>query len=299
MSITYTRELLNEMINQKLSTTIQDDDFYYLYKYLSFDQEMYVLDTFNKTQLKYTRPEDFNDPYDCSFITEVDLSDFNKRNAEIVLDVKMPAKFWLYNKDKIKADLRNRFNNDFTSDYQSKISVTCFTDDPLNILMWSHYAKNHTGFIIEFKINKNFKPLSSTKDFSLPFPVTYTDKYPNITLNWKVLDEDLNDLDYQTDLLSKMVLTKSECWSYENEFRSIVFNCSSDESIILRPFDPNIVSSVIVGSKIKELHLAELKNSINKFNSSHKTNVQIYHTEMLDNQYKLQVKKHPLLSDKI
>lgn len=298
MTNMYTRELLQNIINQKLSTTIQDDDFYYLYKYLSFDQEMYVLDTFNKTQLKYTKPEDFNDPYDCSFITEVDLSDFNKRNAEITLDLKIPAKRWLNDKAKIKTAIKNAFSNNFTNDYKNKIAVTCFTDDPLNILMWSHYAKNHTGFIIEFKIQKNYKPLNSTKDFNVPFPVTYTDKYPQILLNWKVDDESLNNLDYQTDLLAKMVLIKSECWSYENEFRSIVFDSKSDENIILRQFDPNVVSSVIVGSRIKENHFNELKKSINNFNSTHKTNVQIYHSQMMDDQYKLQVKSHPLINKK-
>ena len=36
------------------------------------------------------------------------------------------------------------------------MGVTCFTEDCTNLLMWSHYAENHTGFCLEFDASNEF-----------------------------------------------------------------------------------------------------------------------------------------------
>ena len=37
-------------------------------------------------------------------------------------------------------------------DLKKGLAVVCFTEDVKSILMWSHYANNHRGFCIEYKL---------------------------------------------------------------------------------------------------------------------------------------------------
>ena len=37
-------------------------------------------------------------------------------------------------------------------DLRKGLAVVCFTEDVKSILMWSHYANNHRGFCIEYKL---------------------------------------------------------------------------------------------------------------------------------------------------
>ena len=298
MNNVYTNDSLKKIAKERISKTIQDDDFYYLYKYLSFDQEMLILNIFNKTQLKYTKPLNFNDPYDCTFITTIDLSNFTKKNAELCFELKIPSKNWFKDKTKFESLIKNKYKADFNNSYRNRIAVTCFTDNPLNILMWSHYSNNHSGFVIEFKIPKDNSTLINQQDFKVPQPVIYVDKYPEIKLSWNQEDINLDNIDNQADLLAKMVLTKAQCWSYEAEFRAIVFNTPEDETIILDSFDPRFISSVITGTKISQSNLDILKSTLDKYNISHETKVKIYHAKMMDNKYKLQVSQHPILGKK-
>ena len=59
-----------------------DDHYYYIYKHLSFDPDLYVLNLFRKLQLKFTPPDNFNDPYDC--MAEIKFDDVPKVHYELL-----------------------------------------------------------------------------------------------------------------------------------------------------------------------------------------------------------------------
>ena len=60
---------------------------------------------------------------------------------------------------------------------QSEHTGVCsFAGDPLNILMWSHYASNHRGVCLQFDVAKD--PIN----LLLALPVEYSDEYP--VVNW-------------------------------------------------------------------------------------------------------------------
>ncbi len=50
--------------------------------------------------------------------------------------------------------------------FKSGLFITCFSETNKSILMWSHYASNHTGFCIEYDFSK-----LSIKDRRKRFPV--------------------------------------------------------------------------------------------------------------------------------
>ena len=125
-----------------------DKDFYYIYKHLSFDQYFKVLEIFTECHLKFTPPARFNDPYDCIAVTEIEG---NK-----------------------PTDLLQKA-------FTEKLAVTCFNNNPLSILMWSHYAQSHQGFVIEFRIPQPFI-YGPAPDVLTLLKVIYTDKFPKTVL---------------------------------------------------------------------------------------------------------------------
>lgn len=79
-------------------------------------------------------------------------------------------------------------------------------------LMWSHYADNHKGFVIEYDsaiLNKT-APL---------FKVLYEDDMPVFDLEYtKIRDKPYLE---QSSIIQKAFATKSKCWEYEDEYRYI------------------------------------------------------------------------------
>ena len=58
--------------------------------------------------------------------------------------------------------------------------TTCLSETPSSILMWSHYAMNHTGFCVEYDFNN----LSAENHYILEHleKVNYTDQLPSLPL---------------------------------------------------------------------------------------------------------------------
>ena len=130
----------------------------------------------------------------------------------------------------------------------SRFRVSCFTQSPYSMLMWSHYANNHKGFCIEYEI----PPYSVEKEslFCNLFPVIYTDQRIDLSkfhLNWdrtgRPSTEDLNDY-YKYGLLCK-----SLDWRYQQEWRLISCDnlLSTDDNYNCRFFD---IKKVYLGNKM-------------------------------------------------
>ena len=83
--------------------------------------------------------------------------------------------------------------------------VISLTEDPESILMWSHYADQHKGFCLGFQFSGAWLSERGV------YPVDYSRQYPE--LNFAKI--------WYVDGLSKILLTKSEDWKYEKEWRII------------------------------------------------------------------------------
>jgi len=118
----------------------------------------------------------------------------------------------------------------------AKRRIYCLTPDPLSILMWSHYSANHSGICLEFHTSNSL--------FTKAQAVIYEPEYPTI------LPEQL----FTRDTVDKVILTKANCWCYEEEFRLIASPfLSDDEPLKLRngylTIPDHCLMSVIVGCK--------------------------------------------------
>lgn len=146
----------------------------------------------------------------------------------------------------------------------SLVGVSCFTETPYNMLMWSHYADKHSGICVEYDFSKLF----SSAPNSLLLPVKYSKKRPLLHIE-KIME--INDGNIQTnndkmhlllpDILKSLSI-KSSIWEYEREWRHIVFTKDAPERKVHLP----IVSKIIMGINISE----ENKIKIEEIATKHK-----------------------------
>lgn len=268
------QETSREEYQQQFFDIRCDDEFYYLYKHLGFDAELKVLNLFKKCQIKFTPPDNFNDPYDC--MASIEFGDLAKDGHSIL-------------------------QKHFSDAIKAKLSVTCFNNNPLNILMWSHYAQSHRGFLVEFRIpHPTIEYVHEA--FSIQ-AIKYKNDFPRISVSvndpFKIFKDDTG-LNFSR-FIDNQFLTKSEDWCYENEFRVLAHDYNpNDFESLLKTIPAKYISSVILGAKLDDTNLnkAKLVDAVSYFNDKFQQKVQIYQASLKPDSFKIEVKDHPIIDCK-
>lgn len=208
-----------------------------LYKYRPFDA--YTLQNIANETLWVSLPSSFNDPFDCSlYIDESKISEavkgalrIKKCNSDIIDDPNF--KVTQYEKElflKCRNDMNRVFRN---------AGILSLSQDYKNILMWSHYANNHTGLCIEYE------RLKSNSLGLLAYPVKYCKATPSL------LPSDITSYGNNFD---DLWLTKSLDWEYEQEWRLLLkrgginYNCDCK------------IKSIIFGMRMHQENREALQN---------------------------------------
>src|SRR5712692_171646 len=134
-----------------------------LYKYLPPER----IDILESMELRFSRPSEFNDTFDSHYL--VPKSQGSKGKAARLL-------------------------------LKSRLGILCLAERPDNHLMWVHYARNHTGFLLGFNAHASFFQEDNRV-------------LRNVVYRWgpKVFSEaDMNVCFY-----------KSAHWKYEQEWRCV------------------------------------------------------------------------------
>ncbi len=92
------------------------------------------------------------------------------------------------------------------ANFRGRIGLLCFSRNWDNLLLWSHYAGSHTGLCLGFDIPDG--PRGDGYDLDVHYQ-------PNLL---QVSGRD----DVNQDLMIRMLRTKQESWSYEQEVRLFV-----------------------------------------------------------------------------
>jgi len=113
-----------------------------------------------------------------------------------------------------QEDAKVLFRNILPTSLSAQIGILSLAERPDNLLMWSHYAQNHTGFVIEFDEEHSFfKSASDGTEHKNPLTlqrVQYSVGRPKRPLINSIKDFEQNPSWY---------LVKSEEWQYEHEWR--------------------------------------------------------------------------------
>lgn len=230
-------DLIRESIEIELNNNIIENIPKSLYIYRKLDKN--TIFTILNGHLAFSNPKNFNDPLDTKFIID------NTKDTEV--------------KEILK-----------------KFKIRCFsggeaTDDkntePLNTLMWSHYADEHKGIAIEYDF-------TNLKKHENGFYFTKVDYSNTIVPNMEIIE--------QTDYI-KSFFTKDELWKYENEYRLITFEDNLD-------FDENLENKFKcnldkIGIKIKSITFgfkAEDKDAFQELIRSKIPNCEFYKIEIMD-----------------
>ena len=114
-----------------------------------------------------------------------------------------------------------------------------------NPAMWSHYAQEHRGFCVIYSLSENMSLHSGDKDYRIMEKMDYRD---SVSLD-KLLDGKV------------ALLTKSEDWKTENEFRLLMYDPSIKDEYYQLPLDSNsYVSGIIFGLKCEESTKSIVRN---------------------------------------
>ncbi len=220
------------------------------YKYASSDAALAVL---RSGTVRYSSPRAFNDPFDIQSGLHFDFDPANLHSkvidrihelasassapavdpndpwGKLVLEAHryypthgFPRDRWFELTADAFAALVREFRNtqqQYQSHWWNKIlpgvRVFCVSEDPDNLLMWAHYARDHTGVVFEFwSLPEEDNPLSVAR------AVEYTKTPPSFFFESDWLDNltGVKQLDFSA-LYKRYAYIKSYHWSYEREWR--------------------------------------------------------------------------------
>lgn len=170
-----------------------------LYKYVPFEGGKKIIDT---SSIGFSSPKDFNDPFEMSAFKYEDEERKELEGLAVSL-------------------VKDRCNQSF--------GVLSLTRQPLNALMWSHYADSHRGMVIGFDAAKaGFTALESNVIPASYGEIIYTKTKPENIFSLPS-DSDLNNIGVDTakfddgsyGFYKSAFLYKSVEWAYEEEVRVV------------------------------------------------------------------------------
>lgn len=268
----------------------------YFYKYVTAETALKILQS---RTFKYSSPIKFNDPFDTQtrmhfgFNNRDLIKALNDELYKLIHDKEEPngnesnsffrgiKKAWYLVQQSSKKMPRNilqqltkQFDeetieladqyveemNIFWEEMSKSSKIFCVAEEHTNLLMWAHYAKEHTGAVIKLKCLPELDtPLCAAKK------VEYSDKPPVIA----EIDEYIKYITGQSpapenynSIFYKMFLTKSDHWKYEQEWRVFIPPYNMKNSTIqtdeygkeilsdFLPFHPQEIHSIYLGCKI-------------------------------------------------
>lgn len=182
------------------------------------------LSFFDDPLLRITPPSELNDPFD-SKPTQIGIE------KKIQFFISEDSEFGDYQaspesiKETYENDLRNGLN---------EFGVISLTEDPYNLLMWSHYANEHKGLIISICCD------SSTFDYHDKFTekcgvskkeperVIYSNRRPGYDMPDNTIYEY-----FEHNFYTHFAMTKGNDWIYEKEHRYLIRLTEADAAIVI------------------------------------------------------------------
>ena len=249
-----------------------------LYKYC----DSRGIDILLRARLKVTPFNEFNDPFELAprMRTEFKLEDAQAmlRDPEYQRDLYKVTvglgqfrgsfdQFRDYILLLVADDLAKKLVTDYPKDaaefrerHMEKIStefgLICLSQIPDDILMWSHYTRGHTGFVIGFDTNDAFFAEPPVHD------VIYSKE--------RVLMghfADLRDAPYRSDVIKNLIKTKSINWSYEHEWRQLhmLAQCTAEpdtgrqgRQLYFKPISRSAIFEVVLGCRCDDRAIREV-----------------------------------------
>lgn len=223
--------------------------------------------------LKFTNPENFNDPFDFfPKVTERGLLKFIDRIENENGNGQKKFKRNHLARKKHIAYLRSK---EFRNEYLKNLSIACFSRSPYILPMWAHYANSHKGCVLEFSYVNSDEikdkylntPLENHFDILIPHDVHYDNERPTLFDEHGNTNKLINAFD--------VCLRKAKIWEYEQEVRVIQMQPEG-----IYPFNPEQLTGVYFGIKIDPSDKKEISNLIELKNMDRKIKIKKHDMEI-------------------
>ena len=217
-----------------LKTEIENRSYIYLYSFRRFNE--YSLADLINNEITVSPSKNMNDPFD-SIINLWGSEEQLKESCKKEKHIKNFSKSFDYFR------IRSFCNGD--------------TEKALEeLLMWSHYADEHRGYCIKYKLSKHFIKQKENDSFEHMFlkPIIYRK------------DKDKVDISEMTTINTDLAFaTKHESWGYENEVRLIVYNPNKEDAFYGIPLDKDsCIEAIYFGCRCELKTINTIKNLFSK-----------------------------------
>jgi hypothetical protein len=291
----------------------------YFYKYTDIETAEATL---VNQSFRYSSPLKFNDPFDVqnNLRSSFDLEDFpaatmsviesyvnndfpipNENNGfgKAIMMLREGTKHEGYKKSKIEAitvpllgevkGLIEKAIEELNHAWQTSMResrVFCVTEDNDNLLMWAHYAKDHTGAVFQLDtLSEEDNILSAARKVDYKeSPVKFLSLEDLIKWTLFEIEPDLSKL-----LYIKHAHQKSVHWKYENEWR-VVDMCeysNKTELYVDHIFTPKQLKKIFFGCKCDSDDIERLSSLAKSINPS----VDLYKAKKKPLEYALEFDK--------
>lgn len=247
-----------------------------LYKYRAVNK--YALDNLLSDTLHLTTASRFNDPFDSALTVDPFRSMQGLKLIDEVISLAGIEGVDESRRRKIAEYIDER-NGRFRSDLQA--ALTTLTRNGYKIcslssrvdstLMWSHYAKDHSGFAMEY----DFKSLSVGEPvYRYLWPVLYTGAMLDISF---IYDDSHGATNGLYPVLAAM--SKAKDWAYEEEWRIIVPGGPEEA-----PYNMSVPSpkAIYLGANIK------LRNQQRLLAIAKQKNMRVFKMHLAANEYRME-----------
>lgn len=223
-----------------------------------------------KGEIYFSAPADFNDPFDgmVYYSDAIDITAIENLMERLLIpeEQKRQVLRWC---QKHPKQLSQTYTDMISNAQQTKsLKIYCLSKDPLNVLMWAHYAKDHTGVCIGLKayqlderawgIKVQEKCVSdklsepTVPNMLIPIPVIYTSQVPG-------------KYDFgkgNSEVLKEVFLHKAPDWQYEQEYRIV----ATEKTLLRNPviIDVNEIEEIVFGLKASPLLINQVKDIVSK-----------------------------------
>jgi hypothetical protein len=236
-----------------------------IYKYLDFSTKN-TLKIISESALFFSEPKNFNDPFDSRI--ELDFNGTLDDWRNYFFSIGRPQEEIESHIKTIKSGAYNpqTFINSENIRSSSVLRINCFSKKSDNILLWAHYAKNHSGICIGFNVYEEYN--SNCFHFTPNDLLQFNPDIPNgiiplFEVKYQInMPLPYNRLKDHKKRLMEFALTKSILWSYEKEMRAVVLK----DIVINNPVHFNIkeIREIIFGVKTTDDNKQLVYEEVNK-----------------------------------
>ncbi|WP_324034502.1 DUF2971 domain-containing protein [Aeromonas caviae] len=259
---------------------VDNEKEFFRYKYLPFGSDKLSLNVIKEGTIKFTCPKDFNDPFDCHpvsiVIDDVKNSSLYRRTMP-KLNLS-PAKR-LAQENRAATAMKNHVRTGKLQDsVMAIVGVLSLSKTYNNILMWSHYAEYHKGFVVGFRYE-----MTELVDTHSPYdlhvlPVNYSKQR-------KSLNYFVDEREYD---VYGALLTKSDDWKYEEEVR--VLDLSRGHGIHNYNRSKRL-HCVIAGARIDQENLSLLKKAVKQASKDLGRKIHLYQARLSSENFSIEIHK--------